>query len=354
MSLYLGHFTGRMLKTAFLLMSAAAAGPSEAPELSPRIPAFTGEAATLGGPSTMSSGLGAVRGTKLGTSQLNSGFSLATQAVWEFRGGPVRGFVGVTSAPTFIWLSDSGSGWTLAMVDAGWMVGTDKLRIGPYTTVGLISAGAGVRAIWTPWESDANSLTGFEARLTWYALSAGNVGLFYVRTIEMGSPDLQPRSPSTSLCERFVVAGGFGSAVSSAERSWELVGTGDTLAWSSSPALAVGCESGEDVGLYVGMETAPRMEYRVPTLDGGADRPVRHFGSLTVGPMVGGERVQFGPVGTVGIWTLGGGVRAVARPSQSRRGAYRGLEVRGLVMAPSAPSAELMVLYHVAVDTRPR
>ena len=343
-----------MLKTALLLIANAAAAELETPELdrpelSPRIPAFTGPAAHVGGPSTMTSGLGAVRGTKLGSSQLDSGFSLATLAVWEFRGGPVRGFVGVTSAPTFIWLSDSGSGWTLAMVDAGWMVGTDKLRIGPYTTVGLIAAGAGVRAVWTPWES--SSLTGFEARLTWYALSAGNVGLFYVRTLEMGTPDLERMSPSTRLCERFVVAGGFGSAVSSAERSWELVGTDSPVVWSSSPALAAGCESGDDLGFYVGFETAPRMEYRVPTLDGGADRPLRHFGSLTAGPMVGGDRVQLGPIGTVGIWALGGGMRAVVRPSTSKRGAYRGLEVRGLVMAPSAPSVELMVLYHVAVDT---
>ena len=342
----------KALVSIFLLLLATPARAEELPQ--PRLPAFAGAAASLSGPPTLTVGGGFVRGSKVGTTQLNLGFSPATLAVWESGGGPARAFFGLQSAPLFLWLSgDEGGGITLAMADVGWTFGSDRLRVGPYATIGVIAMGAGVRTVWTPLQTRTGDLRGIEARLTWYARSTGHVGIYFVRTIPMGAPELYRTPVPDAVCRRFVVAAGMGSSVSSTDRAWELVGQDQATAWSSSPALALGCESGEGpLGWYAGGETAPRMSYRVPTLDGGSDRVIRHFGSLTAGPTIGTPRVRIGPIATVGIWALGGGGRAAATPFTSRRGAEHGLEVRALVMAPSAPSGELLLLYHVAIDPR--
>ncbi|MCB9796691.1 MAG: hypothetical protein H6741_28665 [Alphaproteobacteria bacterium] len=319
------------------------------------MPAFGGSSSF--GPPRLVVGAGLTVGSMLPPTQIHNGLSPASIAVLEPAGGRVRPFVGRSTAPLFAWIAgNEGVGLHLRHTELGLTVGSDHLRLGPYAGVGLLGAGVGVRAVLTPWETRGGALRGVEARLAVYAPRTGQIGVYYVHAIPLSMPDRRPRPapPARDLCERFSLAVGGAAAASSTALAWEYVGQAQEVQWSGSPALAVACELGRrGGGLQLGAETAPLMFYRAPTSDGGGDVQLRHYGSLSAGAFVGGDRARIGPVVSAGVWTVGGGLRAVVTPRSSQDGGWHGVELRGMLMAPSAPSAELMVLYHVWFDPRP-
>ena len=65
-----------------------------------------------------------------------------------------------------------------------------------------------------------------------------------------------------------------------------------------------------------------------------------------------GDTVRVGPHATVGIWTMGAGLRAVITPLQAKGGARHGLELRATALWPSTTSGEGMVLYTGWFDPR--
>lgn len=301
-------------------------------------------------------GFGLVLGRPLGPNQISVGFSPAATGGIERGTGRFRYYIGADSAPLYNWVGDA-AGIHLAMATAGFTIGSDRLRAGPFASLGLLGAGAGLRAVWTPFESRTGKLTGFEGRLTWFFPNAGHAGLYYVSAFPMGrrGRPANERQPRRSFCRRFSVGLGAAGGFSSTAYSWEFVGREAEYQFSGSPALSLACESGsKHAGWLMGGESAPFFFYRVPTSDQGADRRLLHMGSATLGLFAGGNRLRAGPIITAGIWTLGAGFRAVVAPFKTPGGVYHGLELRAVALYPSSPAGQAMVIYNLAFDPKPR
>lgn len=303
-------------------------------------------------------GFGVVLGDALGSSQIALSLSPAAVGGVERGRKRIRSYFGADSAPLFAWVAgENASGIHLALASAGFSIGSERLRAGPFATLGLLAAGAGVRAVFTPFESRLGKLTGFEGRITWFAPQAAHAGLYYVSAFPLGSRThaAEVRDTRPSTCHRFGFGLGGAGGVSSTELSWDFVGRNDPYQFSWSPAVTISCENGgKSTGWTIGGESAPFFSYRVPTADGGADRRLHHAGSMTLGLYTGGDAVRLGPIVTGGVWTFGGGVRALLTPFETKQGAHHGLELRALALLPSAPSAQGMALYHVWFDPRVR
>jgi len=328
--------------------------PETASILGLRMPRFAGLDPDPDYDSIFVGGFGLAVGSALGPSQIAVGFSPAAVGGVERGGKRIRSYFGADSAPLFAWVGDTG-GIHLAMATGGFSIGSDRLRAGPFASIGLLGAGAGLRAVFTPFESRAGKLTGFEGRLTWFAPQAGHASLYYVSAFPLGRRYGPPSSRATrsSACDRFGFALGAAGGVSSTALAWEFVGRDDAYQFSGSPAFALSCESGsKSSGWHIGGETAPFFFYRVPTTDGGADRRLRQMGTITLGLYAGGNKLRVGPIATAGIWQLGGGVRAVLTPIITKGKVHHGIELRALALFPSAPSGQGMVLYHVWFDPK--
>jgi hypothetical protein len=92
--------------------------------------------------------------------------------------------------------------------------------------------------------------------------------------------------------------------------------------------------------------------YRVPVANGGADKRLVHSGSMTFGAYAGTDSFRVGPIATAGVWTIGGGVRAIVTPFKTKQGAWHGLELRAMALFPSAPAFQGMAMYHVWFDPK--
>lgn len=288
-------------------------------------------------------GEGIVFGGQLGPSQLVSGLSPALLVAREVGPGPAWTYLGFHTAPTLLWVAGGATGAELAVFDLGFTVGDERIRLGPYGSFGLLAAGAGLRAVITPFDTRRGNLRGLEARLTWYAPRTGAVGLYYVHSRLPRRVDRWDERRGERICDRYVLGLGGVVAASSTARSWDLLAQGVSAAWSGSPALTFACDAGP---LAIGGEISPFVAWRTPTLDGGADRTVHHMGSVSLGLWAGGDGLRAGPFVTAGVWALGGGVRLAARLHQGDRAAH-GLELRALALAPSAPAGEVWALYDV-------
>ncbi len=299
-------------------------------------------------------GFGLAVGRALGPNQLSVGFSPAATGGIERGGKRIRSYFGADSAPLFAWLGDAG-GIHLAMATGGITFGSDRLRAGPFASIGLLGAGAGLRAVFTPFESRAGKLTGFEGRLTWFAGNAGHAALYYVSAFPLGRRygPASEREPRGSFCHRFGFGFGAAAGASSTELAWEFVGRDEPYQISGSPAISIACENGGKAGGWtIGGESAPFFFYRVPTSDGGADRRLHQMGTMTLGVYAGGDKARLGPVLTGGIWTVGAGMRAVLTPLVTNGGVHHGVELRATALFPSAPAGQGMVLYHVWFDPK--
>jgi hypothetical protein len=334
---------GAVMWVALLLLAAASSVASAAPEVAPR------HLTTLG--------TGVVLGGMLGPTQLTSGFSPSLTLGYEYGRGNLRAYVGAYSAPTFLFVAGNEAfGAPLLVADLGFSVGSEHFRVGPFGSVGLLAAGGGVRAVLTPFDTRRGDLRGFEARLTMYAPRAGSVGVSYVHAFLPPRDDAAgwtARPAGDGPCGRLGLAVGGALTVSSTARSWDFVGLDTPAEVGGSFALAVACESaGRSGGWHLGGEMAPLASYRMPTVDGGADRTVYHMGSLTVGAFVGGDRFRVGPIATAGVWALGAGLRTVFTTAEADDGTHHGIELRALALYPSAPAGEVMALYHLWFDPR--
>lgn len=267
----------------------------------------------------------------------------------------VRSYFGADSAPLFIFQQLDNQFIHLAMGTVGVTLGSDRLRIGPFVSAGLIGAAVGVRAVVTPFESRIGKLSGLEARLTYFAPYTAHASLAYVNAFPLGRRATDDRRPDVrrSLCRRFGVALGGAGGFSSTEAAWELVGRSADYQFSGSPAASMSCEAGTAAtGWALAADTAPFFFYRVPVDNGGRDKRLFHAGSFTVGPYAGTDRFRVGPVVTAGVWTLGAGVRAVATPFKTRQGVWHGLELRATALFPSAPAFQGMAMWHVWIDPK--
>jgi hypothetical protein len=109
--------------------------------------------------------------------------------------------------------------------------------------------------------------------------------------------------------------------------------------FTGSPALSAGLElGGERLRWYGGLDSQPLMIHSV----GGVD--ARPFLALSTGPTMGDEDLRIGPYGSIGLFTLGAGLRVVYSPAVGERGGRHGWEVRGGLHASKTVSASL--LYH--------
>lgn len=302
-------------------------------------------------------GFGLVIGKPLGSSQASLGFSPGAVGGVERGTRRIRSYFGADSAPLFSWLGQNTGGIHLVMATAGFTIGSDRLRAGPFASLGLLGIGGGVRAVFTPFAGRTGKLTGFEGRLTWFYPNAAHAGLYYVSAFPMGrrGRPVTDRPQPRSFCRRFSVGLGAAGGFSSTAYSWEFVGRDTKYQTSFSPALTIACESGsKSAGWLMGGETAPLFFYRVPTSDQGADRRLSHTGSATLGLFAGTDRIRFGPIVTAGVWTLGAGVRAVVAPFRTPGGVYHGLELRAVALYPSSPAGQAMVIYNLAFDPKSR
>lgn len=276
---------------------------------------------------------------------------------WE-RGSPwVRGFAGVDTAGLFFWITEDGGGIHLINGTAGVLFGSPRLRAGPFVTAGVWNAGAGLRLVATPWRERRNLYRGFETRLTWFAPATGQVSVLYTLSEARGEPDrieagTSPRPPDPArtgigACSEVEILAGALIGGSSTADSWEYVGSTVPIEVRGSPAIALGCDTGRRSGLFLGVETAPIFAFLTP-----GDARRFHMGSWTVGAMSGSDRVRVGPIGTVGIWALGGGARLAVDVARSRHGFSHRVEARALALAFSAPAGEAWLMYGVAYDPR--
>ena len=288
-------------------------------------------------------------------------------------GGPrARWFIGGDSAGLFFWLIDRGTeeepdtrgGIHLANFSAGATFGSPRLRAGPFVTAGIWNAGAGVRAVATPWKESRYEQRGVEVRLTYFAPSVGEVMFMYVWSEPTRKPSALPADhefqkipdyyagrelPSgVAVCHRINV--GLGAVVggSSTRHSWQYVGRDVAVEVRASPALAVSCDTGEKgTGMLLSMETAPLFSYLTT-----GDNRRYHLGSATAGWMVGGRSWRVGPIATAGVWALGGGVRGAADLFTDKQGLHHRLEVRAQALMLASPAAEGWVMYGVSFDPR--
>jgi hypothetical protein len=302
-------------------------------------------------------GFGLAAGRGLADAEVPITLSPIASGGIERGAGRVRSFIGADSAPLFIFQQSGTPFIHLAMGSAGFTVGSDRFRMGPFVSAGLIGAAVGARAVLTPFESRIGKLSGLEARLTWFAPYVAHASLAYVNAFPLGRRANDERRPDVrrSFCGRFAMAAGAAGGFSSAEAAWELVGRSTDYQWSGSPAFSVACEAGtRSTGWTLAVDSAPFFFYRVPLDDGGRDRRLFHAGSVTAGPFVGSDRFRVGPIATAGVWTVGGGLRAVMTPFETRQGVWHGLELRATALFPSAPAFQGMALYHVWFDPRAR
>ncbi|MCA9568545.1 MAG: hypothetical protein KC656_11915 [Myxococcales bacterium] len=306
-------------------------------------------------------GFGVAYGGAIGQSQVPiSRFSPSAAGGIERGANRIRTFFGADSAPLFIWVGTGDSavqeGIHLAMATAGMTVGSDRLRAGPFVSAGLLGAAAGVRTVFTPFESRAGKLTGIEGRLTWFVPGVAHASLYYVSAFPLGRrvPDSKRPDVRSSVCDRFGLSAGAAGGFSSTASAWEFVGTDRQYQFSGSPVVTLACDVGaaKSAGWLLGAETAPFFFYRVPIAHGGSDRELHHAGSVTFGPWVGSDRARVGPIATLGVFTLGGGVRAVVTPFSTKQGAWHGLELRATALFPSLPAFQGMVLWHVWFDPK--
>jgi hypothetical protein len=316
-------------------------------------PAFVGpEDDGVGWPRTLTTvGFGWVAGSTLGRGTIQLPMFPALALGTEIGGPTARLYLGLDSAGFFLWTWPAangglGGGIHLANLTMGGTFGGSDLAIGPFATAGLINVGAGVRAVWSPFET-RNGSSGFEARLTVFRQATGEAMLLYVSrsSHSMRTGGGGAREP---FCEEFELAAGASAGVSATRDSWEFVGSSAKWRASGSPALAAACETGGSAAWLLGAETAPFYTYITPP----EGQRVPHFGSLTVGFSAGGEALRIGPIATAGIWTAGAGARIRLTPFQDRHGQRHGLDVRALALAPFGPSYEVMALYGGWLDPR--
>ena len=300
--------------------------------------------------------VGATMGGMLGPTQLVAGGSPSAAVAWERGRGRVRLHTGFSTAPTFLWVAGPERlGATLAMFDLGVTVGTDRLRVGPYGTIGLLGVGGGLRFVNTSRPTRKGHLRGVEARIGLLAPRTGSVSVHYAVARARRVAERVPAPERGRFCHRFSTAVGVAVAVSSTARSWDFVGSSESTVTTGSPALSVACESGGRAGSWLlGVDSAPWAAYRVPTNDGGADRVLHPMGAVTLGASVGGDGVRIGPMVTAGVWALGAGVRGVVRTARTVKGAQHGFELRLVRLVPSAPAVQGMLLYQVWFDPRDR
>ena len=109
----------------------------------------------------------------------NNGWSATDCFYFEFAGSPtlsatrermdkrVRPTIGFSSSPTYVtWAWDVGL-VSLAMFELGVGFGDEAFSFGPIGTIGLLSAGGGVRARWEMKDVGGHGRSGIETRLLW-------------------------------------------------------------------------------------------------------------------------------------------------------------------------------------------
>ncbi|TNE92318.1 MAG: hypothetical protein EP330_02325 [Deltaproteobacteria bacterium] len=329
-------------------------------------------------------GSGWAMGATLGPTEVQIPFFPALALGYEFGGPHARFFAGLDSAALFFWILPDGEGGGIHLANAtfGATFGSPTLRAGPFITGGLLNYGAGLRAALTPWTAGGSS-KGIEARLTVFGPATGEVMILYVwsqpvrgrKAIrneldppepedETEYPELtrvqaraEPKRPTRAampVCGRFSVGAGAAVSLSSTVYSWTHVGANNTVAVGGSPAVALTCDSDfgpkRPLSLFIGMESAPFLRYLL--YQGGATGTDRlsHFGTVSVGATVGGERFSIGPMGVAGIWELGGGARTVIGLHTDRQGLRHQIELRAWALYKGAPAGEAFLLYGFSFD----
>ena len=292
---------------------------------------------------------------------------------------PLSWHFGLDSAPLFMVLGRQHVTWHLAMATAGLSAGNPHLRTGPFLTGGLMGAGAGVRTVWTPFETRTGQLYGLEMRMTFSSgvgedltlqgvrQPTGEVSLAVVTalplaqnkrfettlpTLAVRDPEARPSGPLR--CRRLTLAMGAAVGRSSTALSWEFVGQPDAWDVSGSPAFSGGCETGtETLGLAITLESVPFFAYRVPWAEGRRDQTLHHMATISVGPLLGSDLFRLGPVASGGIWAAGAGGRVLFTPiGGSADSAHHGVEARALALYPFGGAAEGAILYTVWWDPR--
>lgn len=76
---------------------------------------------------------------------------------------PLSLFAGIDTAPTFVYTASGTQLGHLGAGTAGFSIGGDAVRLGPYATVGMVLAGVGVRGVVAPFGKDMER-SGFEIR----------------------------------------------------------------------------------------------------------------------------------------------------------------------------------------------
>ena len=176
--------------------------------------------------------------------------------------------------------------------------------------------------------------------------SAGDEEASLARISAASKPPVRSGMP---VCGRLTASVGMASALSSTRYSWNFVGSSAPVAFTGSPAVSLSCESGSAPGRvfesFIGMESAPFLRYF-----GTGDSVLHHFGTVSGGLMVGSDTLRAGPIGTAGIWVLGGGARVAAGLHTDRQGLRHVLELRSQMLYQGAPSGHFMLMYGVSFD----
>ncbi|MBT3220451.1 MAG: hypothetical protein HN348_15300 [Proteobacteria bacterium] len=299
---------------------------------------------------TTTAGAGVAWGGPMRPAWWAIGFSPAVYMANE-RGGPrTRSFFGLETAPTFAWGLDKGGGIQLFNLSAGATFGSPHLRAGPYATIGIFNVGAGLRFVLTPWETRKAKLFGFESRFTWFWPRTAQLSLLAVQTFprrrqKKTNTGVASKEQGLFFCRR--LAGAIGGSVGASY----IVGEEETQ-WSGSFAVSVQCEAGKgSLSPFYAINTAPLFHYQFPNWAMPNEHPIHHMGSLSTGVMVGSDSFRAGPFVTGGVWTLGGGLRAVITPFAVKN-THHGLELRAKYLYPSMAAAEGMLLYHTWMDPR--
>jgi hypothetical protein len=318
-------------------------------------------------------GMGIAAGSALGGGQGLGASPIGVVAI-EGMERQITPWVGFDTAPFFVQLpADGFVFWHLAMVSAGASIGNPHLRTGPYASLGILGAGVGLRTLWTPFETRSGLIHGLEGRMTTFADAGGDVlepvgqvSISYVSSIPMGGkrafdqrlPGVLPtaanvRSSKPGVCRRFGFSLGAVGGGSQTTLSWDFVGSRFPFEIAATPAASAYCESGsENHGLLVSLDSAPWYRYRIPWGRGLGDTRVAQMGTATLGYALGNDWVRVGPIGTAGIWALGGGARIVLTPLAIKAAGRHGVEARGLLLWPSVGSWEGGIFYTFWMDPR--
>lgn len=325
-------------------------------------------------------GSGWAMGATIGPVDVQIPFFPALALGYELGGPHARFFIGADSAALFFWLRSDGQsgGIHLANVTMGATFGSPALRVGPFLTGGLLNYGAGLRTVLTPWSAGGSS-KGIETRLTVFGPSTGEVMILYVWSQPLKKsrgfeavedkptkradeyPELSrisiraepPTRKALPVCGRFSVGAGAAVSVSSTVFSWTHVGADTPVGFGGSPVIALGCDSGFErapVSLFIGMETAPFLQYLLFNGGNAATDRLSHFGTFTGGLMVGGKGFSAGPIGVAGIWELGAGARTVIGLHTDKQGLRHHLELRAYGLYKGAPAGEAFLMYGFSWD----